>query len=38
MFHGNAAKLLQNGTELKQFSRSLELYLSKPRKSGLNLA
>ena len=38
MFHGNAAKLLQNGTELKQFSRSLELYLSKPLKSGLNLA
>ena len=37
MFHGNATKLLQNYSELKQFSRSLELYLSKSLKCRLNL-
>ena len=38
MFHCNAAKLLQTGSELKKFSRSLELYLSKSLKTGLNLS
>ena len=38
MFHCNAAKLLQTGSELEKFSRSLELYLSKSLKTGLNLS
>ena len=38
MFHCNAAKLLQTGSELEKFSRSLELYLSKSLKTGLKLS